>query len=403
MSSNDPSLDRDSFQQFLANAYAVQESQIDREMLSAIMEVQRMVTRGDLGLDGAMNLVVDSARDVAHADGIAIGLLEGDQLIYRAGSGSSIDCVGSHVTASLTVSPNTRTSREILRVEDAGADRRIEASICRQLGAESIIILPIYSDRDLVGVLEVLFSEAHPFEDREVRTYRLMSGLIETALSYAKNDERKENLFAGTTSAKDQVPLHTGEFLRFYSLLSYSRWDNIRATGANAFARARVWAAARKPESFSKLANRKVAEFRAPGWRRNAAFGAASVVLFALAWAAYPTKSVPQGTLVGSPAANSQPGSGAVKATDEGLAVDGDNEATLVPVKQAGFRSNTIRRKRMGRDEIDYVGDDVTVRHFYPKLAPQRRTAAHSRVSYIGEDVTVHYFTPGEAEKAQRQ
>jgi len=68
-------------------------------MLSAIMEVERLVTRGELGVDGAMLLIVESARDVANAAGVAIGLLEGDQLIYRAGSGTSAPSIGSRVTA----------------------------------------------------------------------------------------------------------------------------------------------------------------------------------------------------------------------------------------------------------------------------------------------------------------
>ncbi|MGB2604249.1 MAG: GAF domain-containing protein, partial [Candidatus Sulfotelmatobacter sp.] len=180
MNAND-SLDRKSFQRLLASAFAVQESQIDPPLLSGIMEVQRLIRKKELSLDAVMPLVVDSARDLANAAGTAIGLLEGNQIVYRAGSGSSAANIGSRVKASLTLPPNTKSSREILRVEDAETDTRIEAAICRQFGAKSLLILPIYHQRALAGVLEVLFSEAHIFQDREVRTYRLMAGLIESA------------------------------------------------------------------------------------------------------------------------------------------------------------------------------------------------------------------------------
>src|ERR1700680_4923836 len=168
------SFDRETLQQFLANAFAVQESRINTQSLSVLFRSQRAVASGKLTLDGAMRHVVESARNVADATGVAIALVEGDHLTYRAGSGSSAVCVGWRVTASLTVAADTRTNREILRVENAQTDRRIEADICRQFGANSLLMLPIYLDGAVAGVLDILFSEPHVFQDREVSTYRLL-------------------------------------------------------------------------------------------------------------------------------------------------------------------------------------------------------------------------------------
>ena len=55
------------------------------------------------------------------------------------------------MTASLTVSADAKTNCEILRVENAQTDTRIEADICRQFGASALLILPIYHDRVLAG------------------------------------------------------------------------------------------------------------------------------------------------------------------------------------------------------------------------------------------------------------
>ena len=63
-------------------------------------------------------------------------------------------------------------------------------------------------------------------------------------------------------------------------------------------------------------------------------------------------------------------------------------------VKQARPARTTLRRVRVGENEVDYIGDDVTVRYFTPKPAPQRRRVGESQVAYIGDDVTVRYFTP---------
>ena len=167
---------------------------MDSQSLSAIVEVERSITRGELDVDGAMHLIVESARSVANATGVAIGLLKGDQLVYRAGSGSAATYIGRHLTASLTIAADTQASREILRVENAQTDTRIEAAICRQFGAQSLLILPIYHDRAVAGVLELLYCEAHAFQDLEVRTYRLMAELIGEAMSHAAQLEQKKNL-----------------------------------------------------------------------------------------------------------------------------------------------------------------------------------------------------------------
>src|ERR1700704_501946 len=93
-------IDRESLQKLLANAYAVQQSQLDSQSLSAIVELQRVITRGNLDLDAALHLIVHRAQDVAQSTGTAIGLLKGNQLVYRAGSGSAAAYIGRSVTAS---------------------------------------------------------------------------------------------------------------------------------------------------------------------------------------------------------------------------------------------------------------------------------------------------------------
>jgi len=193
--SDSSSLDRESFQKFLANAYSVQQSQVDSQSLSAIVEIQRLIAKGDLDVDGTLHLIVDRTQDVANASGVAIGLLKGDQLVYRAGSGSAATYTGRSSTARLVVPADSKANCEILRVENAETDARIEAAVCRQFGAKSLLILLICHDEAVAGVLEIFFSEAHVFQDREVRTYRLMAGLVGEAMSQAARLQARQRFF----------------------------------------------------------------------------------------------------------------------------------------------------------------------------------------------------------------
>ena len=185
-----PPNDRETLQQLLANAFAVQESRIDPHSLTAIMQIQRLLATGKLDVDSVMAHIVDSARHVSNASGIAVALLKRDHLTYRAGSGTSAALIGLQVTASLTVSPGTKTNCEILRVENAQTDTRIEADICRQFGANALLIVPIYQNGALAGVLDVRFCEPHAFQVPEIRAYRLMAEQIEAALFHAAQFEQ---------------------------------------------------------------------------------------------------------------------------------------------------------------------------------------------------------------------
>ena len=73
-------VDRESFQAVLASAFAIQQSRMDSQSLSAIVEVGRLVTSGELDVDGAMHLIVDGRQKVANTNAAAIDPPRGAQL-----------------------------------------------------------------------------------------------------------------------------------------------------------------------------------------------------------------------------------------------------------------------------------------------------------------------------------
>jgi putative methionine-R-sulfoxide reductase with GAF domain len=399
-------LDRETFQRLLASAFAVQESQIDRESLSAILAVQRSVASGKLDLGGAMHSVVESARTVANASGVAIGLLRGHQLTYQAGSGTSAACVGQHVTASLTVSAAPKSGREILRVENAQADNRIEADICRQFGASALLILPIYHERAVAGVLDIRFGEPHSFQDREVRTYQLMAEQIEAAISQSAQLEQKNQLAADLPiplevpllpeALDDQLP----DAPRFWMGESSvpSLFERCAERYASALATVRKLPAFKQSATFAitilqrakKHAPKRATGLTGPSRLRNAALGSAAVALAIAGWIVYtghrPASSLESSTLPKSTAVD----------PSENLAkhpARAGDRPELVAGK--GVRRARIVRKRVriGDSDVEYFGDDVTVRWFTARTAKQRTRVAKSRVTHIGDDVTVRYFS----------
>ncbi|MGA9507097.1 MAG: GAF domain-containing protein [Candidatus Sulfotelmatobacter sp.] len=390
----------------MANAFAVQQSEVDRESLSAVVEVQRLIAKGELDADGAMHLIVDCARDVANADGIAVAILEGTQLVYRAGSGVASSYVGRHAIASLVVSADTHASREILRVENAETDTRIEAAICRQFGAMSLIIFLIYQDRAAVGLLQVLFAEPHTFQDREVRAYRLMSGLIEDAISRNDQLEQSESARASLPgSGLSAVAQITDRTQRLPSgatpvQIPASKHAAYQA-GATALALTRESQTRRQPALLATMISQKQ---RIP-WnaRWNPALAAVAAVLILTCWIVFggrramsPLRSaaLPQSSSTEQPTPFQSAKSAPVSTTK---IASSPAQLLSAParLKQAAHSRIAHRGVRVRKNEVDYVKGDVTIRYFTNKSAAQRGVSEH-RVSYIGDDVTVRYFTPSQ-------
>jgi hypothetical protein len=375
-------LDRESFQKFLANAYAVQQSQVDSQSLSAIVEIQRLITTGDLAADEALHLIVDRTQNIANATGVAVGLLKGDQLVYRAGSGSAATYTGRSMTARLVVSADSKANCEILRVENVETDARIEAAICRQFGAVSLLILLICHDHAVAGVLEIFFDEAHVFQDSEVRAYRLMAGLVGESISHAARLEKKvEQTQKETVTAKVPTPPPASDESQHEIYAPHGRVTIPseypvfeHSTGPTAI----VLRLARRVFSHNYLWNRRLA--------------AVVTIVLLTCWIAYSHRR-PAPSL-GPSAGSTVTGQLAPLPPSKALPAKDTSDLQTGAVREADAKATgtAARRVRVSDNEVDYIKDDVTVRYFTPKPPPRRARVDKNEVAYIGDDVTVRHF-----------
>jgi hypothetical protein len=392
----------ESFQRLLADAFVVEESGITTESLSAIVELQHSIAKGELDVDGALRLICERARTVSNATGIAIGLLQGDRLVYRSGSGSATTYVGRHVMATLCVSARNAASGEILRVENAQTDPRIEAAICRQFGANSLVILPIYDHRRLAGVLEVHFREAHLFQDQEVRTYRIMAGLVGEAVGDAallKHTSAIPAQLPAIREGVEQIAPREQQSLTDCGSASQAASNVAIPPDCGATVAATTELSSRQ-ETYAEPAimqRVKPVPLYIPRWK---ALVAVAALLLLTSWIAYrgrrPASPLGASTSQEPSAAEQQLPFGPVKR----LSPNSSSKQPTSPVPTEERRRvarTTPHWVRVGSNELDYVAEEVTVRYYTPKPASLQARVGNSRVKYIGDDVTVRYFTPKQA------
>lgn len=385
--SSHSSLDRESFEKFLASASALQASGLDAQSLVFLIELQKSVIKADPDLDGVMQLIADRTREVAQASGVAIALLKADHLEYRAGSGSAAPYVGRHLKAVFSISARRTPQEEILRVEDAHSDARIEAEICRQFGASSLLMLPILRDQHLAGVLAVLFNEPHAFGTQELLTYQVTAQLVEDILNDRRNNLEEVIVVDALTSEDSALqtqhpdvepepvpPLWAGDLSHEASI----------ATG-------RVLGLFDAGNEIETVAPPEQRSFFLHSFRLHIAAAALVIAILTAGWISYNHYQ----KLAGSPLAPAAV-SRSQKSSDE--IKQPEVHAVSLPAMDLGPQgaktaSSGFRRVRVGRDEVDDVADDVTVRHFDSAAGP-KLVRAGKQVNF-GDDVTVRYFETG--------
>jgi hypothetical protein len=367
---------------------------------------------GHLDVDGAAHLITEWARSVANASGVAMGRLKGDQLLYTAGSGSAASYIGRRVMATFSTWALNETNSEILRVEDTTTDGRIQAAVCRQFGVKSLLILPIYHGRFVAGVLQVLFSEAHSFQDQEVRTYWILAKLVGEAMSQAPAIQKR------TAEVAPAVIEEVIEHFPAPAREPVSRTEPVEVTQAPPPIEEvptpdvslslpldrlrplnnRVRLSMNRVRAY-KLSAYNLYRYKLPVYQRKRISGlvVASVTLvctWILCTAGPATMSSTAVPLLQSPSVAMQqtPPSEAnqipVTATAATSFPAQLKYQTVHYVASAGQRHSSVLATR-----VKHFGDDVTVRYFTPPRAVIK-TAGGSEVHELSDDVTVRYFKP---------
>jgi hypothetical protein len=423
--SSDSTFDPEFLQKLLQSAFAVQESGVNAHSLARIVEIERSIKAKHLDVDGTMHLVAEFAQQVADASGVAVGRLRGDQLVYGAGSGSAASSVGRRVMATFIASAPNRTRAEILRVENAESDPRIEAAICRQFGATSLLILPIYHAEAVAGVMQVLFSEAHAFQEGEVRIYRLLAGLVGEAMSQVTQVEQNRALASSQLSLQpvaDLMPAPVRGPLRQDSRVKESerhvpamytppvaetstmaRTEESSRTPFLSEIPLSMWARVTQAMRTSKIGTARIAQLvkqqrYAPLDGSILKAGLVVVgVLAAGSWIFYRERpSTMFSTVPATPDRSSSveaPPTSTPTAPLPTTRVSNGSESK--DVAQDGTTRPLTRRfpKRFESDsQVRHFGDDVTVRYFTPRSIPVRAALRDGEVRHISEDVTVRYF-----------
>jgi hypothetical protein len=138
-------------------------------------------------LDAALQLLAERAQYITGASGAAIALRRGEHhdMLCRASTGSNAPELGALLSMEYGLSGESVRTRQLLRCDDAERDPRVNHDVCRELGIASVVVMPIVSQEQVLGVFELLSGKPRAFGERDLSALLRLSEMVETAVNHA--------------------------------------------------------------------------------------------------------------------------------------------------------------------------------------------------------------------------
>jgi TonB family protein len=144
--------------------------------LCEIADLKTAISLQQLDDNASLETIVRRMAELTRATGAAIALREGSDVVCRACAGNAPD-VGVKLSASSLSGECMRTGRVVL-LEDSESDARVDPEICRQLNFRSLLIVPIVSASETVGIAEVLSPQPRNFEGSDILILTFLADLL---------------------------------------------------------------------------------------------------------------------------------------------------------------------------------------------------------------------------------
>lgn len=147
-----------------------------------------------------LQMIVELVQMLTRADGVALALRDGEQMVCRATIGCAPD-LGVTVRSDSGLSGECMRTGLTVRSDDTSKDPRVDAEACRILNVGSIAVTPIFRDDSTHGILEILGRKANAFTHIDIALLPQMAALV-SRLAARERSERANGPGSGDSSGK---------------------------------------------------------------------------------------------------------------------------------------------------------------------------------------------------------
>lgn len=179
------------------------------EHLLAVIETQNEIAGSVLDLEAVLNFVVRRAQALTRADGAVLELSDEAELVNRATSGAAAPLLGARAAVRDSFSGLCQQRGEIVHCRDTEAeadDQLVNREACRELGAMSLLSVPVWQGSLVAGALTVFTTLPDTFHYADERTLDLLAGMLSAHLTRSAVADRasRESLYDELTGLQNR-------------------------------------------------------------------------------------------------------------------------------------------------------------------------------------------------------
>lgn len=168
-----------------AKVHALRRQLDDASIFARIIAAQNEIVSAAGDPNEVISVVVRRAQELTRSSGAIVEILDGDDMVYLAASGTAEPQIGLRLHAATSLSGLSVRQGKVLWCDDSEYDPRVDLKACRQVGLRSMLVAPLLFEGKAIGVLKVISPQASAYNDTDVRTLEMMAALIGATLGHS--------------------------------------------------------------------------------------------------------------------------------------------------------------------------------------------------------------------------
>lgn len=199
--------------------------------LLEICRAQSKIASADFDLDEFMQMSVDLLRSVFGAGGVAVELVDGDEMVYVAVDSANARYSGQRLPRAASLSGLATMEGRLLHCADAHEDPRVDRANCEKIGIRSLVCAPLFQDGRAVGVLKAFDAAPNAFDADDIETVSLVAETLGAALVKQMEHSEREGLLVELAMARDEAEAEMSRARMAEVMGGLGRWRYDYGTG----------------------------------------------------------------------------------------------------------------------------------------------------------------------------
>jgi TonB family protein len=145
------------------------------------VKLRKMIASDTQPTDTILGAIAVAAHSLTGATGAAVAMPRDGAVVCVGRSGDTAPELGARLNVDSGISGECLRTGVTMRCDDASRDFHVDAEVCRQLGLQSIAVVPLRGQVGRVGVLEAFSTETYAFTEDSMAVLERLAGLAEAA------------------------------------------------------------------------------------------------------------------------------------------------------------------------------------------------------------------------------